>query len=142
MRTRWSVVAVVLTSVIASVATMAVVLGQSGQSPDAVPRTLWGDPDLQGIWDGKTQTPLERPERYGGREFLTDEEVAALEERSLENRGRDVRAEPGSLLDVADAYNNIWSSSHGLRVVRTGRSSLSSGRHWELDQPTAVRCRD
>ena len=124
MRTRWSVVAVVLTSVIASAATMAVVLGQSGQSPDAVPRTLWGDPDLQGIWDGKTQTPLERPERYGGREFLTDEEVAALEERSLENRGRDVRAEPGSLLDVADAYNNIWSSSHGLRVVRTRRSSL------------------
>ena len=38
------------------------------------PRTLWGDPDLQGIWDSKTLTPMERPEKFAAREYLTDEE--------------------------------------------------------------------
>ena len=96
-----------------------------GQAPDsAAPRTPWGDPDLQGIWSSKTQTPLERPAEYEGREFLTDAEVAALEQGALDDRGRDVRAESGSLLDVADAYNNIWSSTYGRTVVRTKRTSL------------------
>src|SRR6476620_974665 len=44
-----------------------------------VPRTPWGDPDLQGVWDYKTITPLERPANFGDRQFLTDEEVARLE---------------------------------------------------------------
>lgn len=43
------------------------------------PRTPWHDPDLQGIWSaGYILTPLERPAEYGDKEFLTDEEVAAL----------------------------------------------------------------
>ncbi len=96
-----------------------------GQDPgDAVGRTPWGDPDLQGIWNSKTQTPLQRPAEYEGREFLTDEEVSVLEQQSRGDPGRDVRTESGSLLDVADAYNNIWSSRYGQRVVRTNRTSL------------------
>ena len=99
--------------------------GAQRETPDpAAPRTPWGDPDLEGIWSSKTQTPLERPAKYAGREFLTDEEVAALERGALSDRGRDVRAEEGSLLDVADAYNNIWSSTYGRTVVRTKRTSL------------------
>ena len=35
----------------------------------APPRTPWGDPDLQGRWTMATFTPLERPERFAGREF-------------------------------------------------------------------------
>jgi len=42
-------------------------------------KTPWGDPDLQGVWDYKTITPLERPQNFGDRQFLTDEEVARLE---------------------------------------------------------------
>ena len=45
------------------------------------PRTAWGAPDLQGIWDYRTLTPLERPDELDGREFLTHEEVAALEQQ-------------------------------------------------------------
>jgi hypothetical protein len=37
------------------------------------PRTLWGDPDLQGAWNFAAGTPLERPDRFGGREFMTDQ---------------------------------------------------------------------
>lgn len=43
-----------------------------------VPRTPDGHPDFQGIWTTHTFTPLVRPARYAGQEFLTDEEVAEL----------------------------------------------------------------
>ena len=87
-------------------------------------RTPWGDPDLEGIWNSKTQTPLERPDRYAEREFLTDEEVATLERQNVENPGRDERAEPGTVADVEGAYNNIFSSFYGATVVDTSRTSL------------------
>jgi hypothetical protein len=46
------------------------------------PRTSWGDPDLQGVWDYRTITPLERRAELGDREFYTDEEIAQLEGRA------------------------------------------------------------
>ena len=39
---------------------------------EEVPRTPWGDPDLQGVWDFLTTTPLERPEGQAN-EVLTGE---------------------------------------------------------------------
>ena len=51
-------------------------------------RTPWGDPNLQGIWVGSTLTPLERPARYEGRDFLTEEEVAELESEAIEEDER------------------------------------------------------
>jgi hypothetical protein len=47
-----------------------------------VPKTPWGHPDLQGTWDYKTITPLERPQQYGDRQYLTEAEAKALEERA------------------------------------------------------------
>ena len=40
------------------------------------PRTPWGDPDFQGAWEPRTPTPLQRNERFGTRQFLTEEEAA------------------------------------------------------------------
>jgi hypothetical protein len=48
-------------------------------SPFAAARTSWGDPDLQGVWDYRTITPLERRPELGDRAFYTDEEIAQLE---------------------------------------------------------------
>jgi hypothetical protein len=42
------------------------------------PRTPDGKPDLQGIWNNATVTPLERPKALGAKEFYTDEEFAKL----------------------------------------------------------------
>jgi hypothetical protein len=42
------------------------------------PRTPDGHPDLQGIWTMHTFTPLVRPARYAGQEFLTEAEAAEL----------------------------------------------------------------
>ena len=86
--------------------------------------TPWGDPDLQGIWNSKTQTPLERPDDDAGKEFLTAEEVSVLEQQTLEGPGRDTRAEPGTVADVEGAYNNAFSTFFATKVVGTGRTSL------------------
>jgi hypothetical protein len=51
------------------------------------PKTLWGEPDLQGMWPltHLINTPFQRQERYGDRRFLTDEEYAAAQ-KSAETR--------------------------------------------------------
>jgi hypothetical protein len=57
----------------------------STSAPDAqqkgasVPRTPWGDPDLQGTWTSEAElsVPFERPSQYGDRQMLTDQEFAA-----------------------------------------------------------------
>ena len=45
------------------------------------PRTSWGDPDLSGIWPGTANVgiPMQRDEKFGVRNVLTDEEFAARE---------------------------------------------------------------
>src|SRR5262245_45345753 len=42
------------------------------------PRTAWNDPDLQGMWpiDKLNGTPLQRPESFGERALLDDDEYA------------------------------------------------------------------
>ena len=53
--------------------------GQTGEwSP---PRTVDGQPDLQGFWTNSTYTPLERPKDVT-KEFYTREEVALIEKRA------------------------------------------------------------
>ncbi len=43
------------------------------------PRTAWGEPDLQGVWssDDMSGVPLARPQQFGDRLYLNDEEFAA-----------------------------------------------------------------
>ena len=66
------------------------------------PRTPWGDPDLQGIWNNSTTTPLERPESSAGREFLTAEEAAARDAQAA-------RAADGALASGdPGTYNSYW----------------------------------
>jgi hypothetical protein len=45
-------------------------------------RTSWGDPNLQGVWDYRTITPMERRPEFGDRALYTDEEIAQLEGRA------------------------------------------------------------
>ena len=89
------------------------------------PRTPWGDPDLGGVWDFRTLTPLERPEAQADREFLTEEEVAEIERGAEQtNRTADaaeaVRTEAGGNVG---AYNRFW-LDFGTNVVEDGRTSL------------------
>ena len=49
-----------------------------------LPRTIDGHPDLQGVWENNTITPVERPDVFGDKEILTDEDVAFLRKRIAE----------------------------------------------------------
>lgn len=57
--------------------------GGGPPTPYTVPRTPWGDPDLQGTWssDDTAGIPLSRPAQYGNRLYLTDEEFAARQKQ-------------------------------------------------------------
>jgi hypothetical protein len=54
------------------------------KKPYLVPRTPWGDPDLQGIWPSTSMVgvPFERPNQYGNRLFLTDAELREREQQA------------------------------------------------------------
>jgi hypothetical protein len=65
------------TSRLASVAAFTIVFASALAAQNrSVPRTPWGDPDLQGTWSSEAElnTPFERPTQYGTRQLLTDEE--------------------------------------------------------------------
>lgn len=56
-------------------------------------RTIDGHPDLQGVWENNTITPVERPEVFGDKQFLTDEDVEFFQQRMAE-----IAAEGGDAL--------------------------------------------
>ena len=49
-----------------------------------LPRTIDGHPDLQGVWANNTITPIERPDVFGDKEFLTAEDQVFLQQRIAE----------------------------------------------------------
>jgi hypothetical protein len=53
---------------------------KTAAKPFTPPKTPWGDPDLQGLWPGSLNIPLQRPESFGERNTLTDEEFKARNE--------------------------------------------------------------
>jgi hypothetical protein len=90
----------------------------------AVPRTPSGQPDLQGVWDFATITPLERPAQFAGKEVLTAEESAAYEQSRFAIVDHDTDA--GAVLVCAGTgnYNEFWYDRGYGDVVTDRRSSL------------------
>ena len=87
---------------------------------DKGPRTAWGTPDLQGVWDYATMTPLNRPKDLADREFLTEEEAQAMEE-GRRDRQAEINARPSRRTE-ADPSGNVD------RGVEGGPGSFN--RHW------------
>ena len=119
-----------------------VMLAAAPASAQTMPRTPWGTPDLQGIWDFRTITPLERPEELGDKAFLTVEEAAAAEQAEIQRNlelweAEARRTEAGGNVG---AYNNFW-MDRGTRPTR--RTSLitypPNGRFPELSEVGAER---
>jgi hypothetical protein len=89
----------------------------------ALPRTPWGDPDLQGVWNDATSTPLERPGNVTSRSVLSDEEAADFQAQLENNLTRD-RRDGGADIDVNRAYNEHWMDSRRLKITSDHRTSL------------------
>jgi hypothetical protein len=66
------------------------VSGQTARQVDArhrsVPRARDGHPNIEGVWTFSTATPLERPARFAGRRFMTDDEAEQYRAQFLADR--------------------------------------------------------
>ena len=84
-----------------------------GAKAYAAPRTPWGHPDLQGVWDQTTGTPLERPAAYKDRKFLTDQEAADRERQRFAEFDQ-----PGRAGGTGD-YGSVWreGSKNALKMT-------------------------
>lgn len=84
-----------------------------------VPRTEWGLPDLQGVWNFSSNVPMQRPVQFGNRQFLTDDEISAAQGQrfSLGASDAPIRSASG----VEAFYNDtIWmENARGAGIVRT-----------------------
>jgi hypothetical protein len=113
---------------------VAVALTLAAQPPKpknwTVPRTPDGHPDLQGIWTNATLTPMERPETFGGKATVTDEEARVYERKDLASN--DIDREDSPLLaringaNAVGGYNNLFidRGSELARVDGVKRTSL------------------
>ena len=93
-----------------------------------VPKNEWGDPDLSGVWNFASNTPMQRPEKWGEQEFLTSEQLQEeIVRQQAAARAADDRAARAVDLN-ADiptgpqvlGYNDFWFETQGLGAnVRT-----------------------
>ena len=71
-----------------------------------MPRTSDGHPDLQGIWNNSTQTPLQRPVALGDKQFYTEAELTKLRLRDHDSDAL-ATGDPGT-------YNQFWWEEGGF----------------------------
>lgn len=99
-----------------------------------VPRTEWGQPDLQGVWNWSSNVPMQRPTRYGERQFLTPEEVEEAARRRAE---ADASSDAALNIEGVDgSYNDFWIENQGIGGnVRTSHIIYpTNGRLPELQE--------
>ncbi len=100
-----------------------------------MPRTPDGHPDLQGTWTTQTYTPLQRPERFAGREFLTEQEMVELTKLVTQDGVDPLAAgvlaasddERSQRIQQADPthYNNaVWLATPQPKALSSRRTSL------------------
>ena len=89
------------------------------RKPWTAPRTVDGQPDLQGVWNFSTATPLERPDELGGKQVLTDDEAAEFAVQVAVKSDHD-KNKP---VDIVGNYNEFWYDGN-KKVVVTKRTSL------------------
>ncbi|SVC23120.1 uncharacterized protein METZ01_LOCUS275974, partial [marine metagenome] len=135
------------------------VLALVGTPVFAQSQTQDGHPDLNGVWDFRTVTPLERPSEFADKEFLTEEEAAAYAEARVISQNADLNREEKKTVttsrgqvngtressDLALAYNDFW-WDRGTTAVETRRTSLvvdpPNGQIPELTTAGAARRAD
>jgi hypothetical protein len=89
------------------------------------PKTPWGDPDLQGVWDNHTVVPMQRPTNLAGKRTFTDAELAARAKARASNEPlcnqNDDRCAAATIadLDRLATYNGFWTPQDFVYDNRT-----------------------
>ncbi|MGD1094169.1 MAG: hypothetical protein ABSB35_19560, partial [Bryobacteraceae bacterium] len=83
------------------------------------PRTPDGQPDLQGIWNNSSGTPMERPDELKDKAFFTPQEAIDWEKMMAERNKRDGKAVTRGVGTYNDAFWEI-----GTKPVKTLRTSM------------------
>jgi hypothetical protein len=113
--------------VVAVIAATAVPAGQTKTSQNgqtgSISRTASGHPDLQGVWNFSTLTPLERPAEFAGKTVLSEKEAADYERSLLGALDHDTREGAERACKGTGNYNEFW-YDRGSSVVKTRRTSL------------------
>ena len=111
-------IATALTLLIWAPASAAAQIAPTSTAP-APPRLADGRTDLQGVWDFRTITPLQRPSSFGDRAVLTEEEASTNEARAEQTQTALVESIGGKI----GAYNAFWFDL-GTNVVTSLQTSL------------------
>lgn len=85
---------------------------------DAVPRTPWGDPDLQGVFTNNDESgiPLERPSQFEGKRL---DDISQSELEQLNEQREEQRVESAPNLGVLPGSNPVhWFENFGARNSR------------------------
>ncbi len=108
------------------------------QESNEIPRLANGLPDLQGTWDFRTITPLQRPREFADQEVLTTEQAAEFEIARQEQLDRDNFTDTTTTGD----YNQFW-YDRGTEILGSNRTSLITyppdGRIPELTEQAQER---
>src|SRR5580698_4597614 len=80
-------------------------------------RTADGQPDLQGIWNTSTVTPMERPRELAGKEFFASEAEARAYEKAAYNKSE------SGINNGIGSYGDLY-YEFGTKAVKTRRTSF------------------
>ncbi len=124
MNSRLAALAVISLAVFLSSASMAAQAPPAKSSAWTAPRLPDGRPDLSGYWSNNTIAPLERPEAFAGKEFVTEDEARVLEREARERtRASDRQAteRPGEVGDYNAAFkeDSKWALANGRTSIIT-----------------------
>ena len=167
-KTRRGVLAAALACTLTATPALANGEDQGNAAPAEPMQTSWGVPDLQGTWDFRTATPLNRPEAFKDREFLTEEEIAEWEanvakghQGALERSASDEPSQGDVDVGYDFIFIDVGTKISGRRtslivdppngrmpgLTHAARMRLAENREtWErrpitaVDRPPATRC--
>jgi len=104
--------------------TQAVNVSAQSSGDFTTPLNEWEHPDLNGVWNFASNTPMQRPEKWGDQEFLTPEQIREeIDRQQAAAKAADERAARAVDLDAelptgpqVLGYNDFWFETEGLET--------------------------
>jgi hypothetical protein len=119
-------------SSVVSFLAVASVSAQSAPAPapapkaNVIPRAADGHPDLTGIWSNATRTPFERPDVFGGKATISDDEARKWEARETQRWEEGSTVDGGRPVSIQGGAYNVLFYDNGSELARIGGQKRTS----------------